>query len=48
MIVWDPVYSLYNADANRSIGVEELMSYGWEEIRDAPDVGGGWKFFVKR
>jgi hypothetical protein len=47
ILVWDPVYSLYNSDARRSIAVEELLASGWvETLQDSPFVPSGWRILV--
>ena len=47
IVVWDPVYSLYNSDARRSIAVEELLASGWvETLQDSPFVPSGWRILV--
>jgi hypothetical protein len=47
ILVWDPVYSLYNSDERRSIPAEELLKSGWvETARGSPFVADGWRVFV--
>jgi len=47
ILVWDPVYSLYNSDARRSIPLQELLESGWAETaQHNPFVASGWHIFV--
>jgi hypothetical protein len=47
IIVWDPVYSLYNSDARRSIPAEELLASGWvETAQHNPFIPSGWRILV--
>lgn len=32
LLIWDPIYGVYNADANRSIQADEIIAAGWREI----------------
>ena len=32
LLVWDPVYGVYNSDAKRSVRVEEILGAGWVEL----------------
>jgi hypothetical protein len=43
ILVWDPVYSLYNSDATRSIPVEELLEAGWVESENVSPHIEGWR-----
>jgi hypothetical protein len=45
IVVSDPIYSMYNADQNRSMSAEELIARGWVELNEFTDVEGGWRFF---
>jgi hypothetical protein len=45
ILVWDPIYSMYNADMRRSVGIDELKQYGWVELENSPEIGGGWRVF---
>ncbi len=51
ILIWDPIYGVFNSDAARSIPVDELRRAGWQPI-DTPwlpsDVVGGWKIFQSR
>jgi hypothetical protein len=45
--VWDPIYAIYNSDANRSISVEELARSGWIDITDrVPPIAPKWRIFL--
>ena len=47
ILVWDPVYSLYNSDERRSIPREELTDAGWLETAEgSPFVPSGWSILV--
>jgi len=47
MLVWDPIYGLYNSDAQRSIPIDEVLAQGWIELTDGvPDLGGGWRVLI--
>jgi hypothetical protein len=48
ILVWDPIYGIYNADAARSITVEELLKAGWKPLRTPwsnQKTAGKWKVF---
>ncbi len=46
LMVWDPIYGVFNSDAARSITLDEIEAAGWavEELPD--DIGGDWRIFV--
>jgi hypothetical protein len=47
ILVWDPVYSLYNSDERRSIPLQELLDAGWRPITSGgPFVAEGWHVLV--
>jgi hypothetical protein len=43
ILIWDPMYGIYNADAERSIPLEEIRRAGWIELN--PFFGPNWKVF---
>lgn len=46
LLVWDPVYSLYNSDERRSIPVQALLDAGWIEMSSGQFVAEGWRILV--
>jgi hypothetical protein len=47
LIVWDPVYAVFNSDARRKVPLEELIDAGWIDVTDrVPDFGKGWRILV--
>ncbi len=47
ILVWDPIYSLYNADTRRSITLDELRAFGW--IDAPPELQApieGWRILL--
>lgn len=46
ILIWDKTYSLYNADARRSIPFEELLTYGWLPAPDVPVPSDDWRVFL--
>lgn len=44
VVLWDPVYSMYNADRARTMSADELISHGWVEVTEL-QIGGGWRVF---
>jgi hypothetical protein len=48
LFVWDPMYSLHNADSQRVLPIDLLQQHGWREI-DPPaslELTTGWRFLV--
>jgi hypothetical protein len=45
VLIWDPVYGIYNADQRRAIPVDELLKAGWEPVTDLPDDIGNFRIF---
>jgi hypothetical protein len=53
LLVWDPVYALFNADNNRVVTIEEIERAGWverpelaEPINEIGDGSNDWRIFV--
>jgi len=46
LMVWDPIYGVFNSDAERSITLEEIQSAGWVPHPIPPEIGGDWRLFV--
>ncbi|HEV2296076.1 MAG TPA: hypothetical protein VGR35_19685 [Tepidisphaeraceae bacterium] len=47
LMVWDPIYGVFNSDASRSITLEEIQAAGWVP-RELPDeIEGDWRIFVR-
>lgn len=47
ILVWDPIYSLYNADSERSIKVGELIEKGWLPAPEGfPAISEGWQILL--
>ena len=52
MLIWDPVYALHNADANRVVTLEEIEAAGWIERPDLAgpindiEWNGEWRVFL--
>lgn len=46
LMVWDPIYGVFNSDAARSITLAEIEAAGWlpEELPD--EIEGNWRIFV--
>lgn len=45
LLIWDPVYGLYNADARMSVTIDQIRQAGWREIPwplDAPPPRRAW------
>jgi hypothetical protein len=45
LLIWDPIYSVYNADPQRVVPLAEIRSAGWIEFQDGPPEIDGWHFF---
>jgi len=46
LLIWDPIYGVFNSDTARSITEKEIRDAGWVEIPDLPDgVTGEWLMF---
>jgi hypothetical protein len=48
IVVWDPIYGVFNSDKSRSISAEELVQAGWKEVQMpwSGDVSAGkWRVF---
>jgi len=49
ILLWDPVYSLYNSDHRRSIPLEELLEAGWVKSTSGEAFAAeGWHVLVSR
>jgi hypothetical protein len=46
LMVWDPIYGVFNSDAARSITLEEIEAAGWVAEQLPEDIGGDWRIFV--
>jgi hypothetical protein len=47
LVIWDPMYSIYNSDAKRSVPVDELRQAGWIDITDnVATIGPGWHVLI--
>ncbi|MGB7159610.1 MAG: hypothetical protein WBD40_16200 [Tepidisphaeraceae bacterium] len=46
LMVWDPIYGVFNSDAARSITLEEIEAAGWVPRALPDDIGGDWRIFV--
>jgi hypothetical protein len=47
IVFWDPIYSIYNSDAKRSIPLEELLVAGWIDVTDPlPKIGKDWHILL--
>ena len=47
LIVWDPVYAMFNSDARRKVPLDDLIAAGWIDVTDrAPSFGKDWKILV--
>ena len=46
LMVWDPIYGVFNSDAERSITLEEIEAAGWVPETLPADIGGDWRIFV--
>jgi hypothetical protein len=48
LLIWDPIYGVYNSDTQRSIKVDELLNDGWKPIAtpwSGPSTAGKWQVF---
>jgi hypothetical protein len=46
ILIWDPVFSVYNADRERSITEAELRAAGWTDAdMNLPTLKGNWHIF---
>jgi len=46
LMVWDPIYGVFNSDAQRSIKLEEIEAAGWVPKEMPPEIEGDWRIFV--
>jgi hypothetical protein len=47
IVIYDPMYSVSNSDANRSISIDELRSAGWIDVTAlVPSMGKRWHVLV--
>jgi hypothetical protein len=47
LLVFDPVYALFNADEKRKVTLENLIAAGWIDLTDnLPSLGDGWHVLV--
>jgi hypothetical protein len=46
LMVWDPIYGVFNSDAQRSITLEEIERAGWVPEELPEEIGGDWRIFV--
>jgi hypothetical protein len=46
LMVWDPIYGVFNSDAQRSIKLEDIEAAGWVPKELPPEIGGEWRIFV--
>ena len=46
LMVWDPIYGVFNSDAQRSIKLEEIEAAGWLPKEMPPEIEGDWRIFV--
>lgn len=47
LVLWHPMYSIYNSDANRAVPLEELLVAGWIDVTSsAPTMGPGWHILL--
>jgi hypothetical protein len=46
LMVWDPIYGVFNSDAARSITLEEIEAAGWVPEALPEDIAGDWRIFI--
>lgn len=47
IIVWDPIYALFNSDARRKVPLDDLRQAGWVDVSDRlPNFGEGWHILL--
>ncbi len=46
LMVWDPIYGVFNSDAARSITLEEIEAAGWAPEEMPDEIEGDWRLFV--
>jgi hypothetical protein len=48
IVVWDPIYGVFNSDKSRSISADELVRAGWKEVQmpwSGDASAGKWRVF---
>ena len=48
LLIWDPIYGVFNSDERRSISAEELLKAGWKPLPmvwSGDQTAGKWKVF---
>jgi hypothetical protein len=48
IVVWDPIYGVFNSDKSRSISADELVHSGWKELEmpwSGDATAGKWRVF---
>jgi hypothetical protein len=47
VVIWDPMYSIYNSDAKRAIPLDELLRDGWIDVSTRmPTIGPDWHILL--
>jgi hypothetical protein len=47
ILIFDPIYALFNADEKRKVTLENLGAAGWIDVTDnVPALGTGWRVLV--
>ncbi len=46
LMVWDPIYGVFNSDAARSITLEEIEAAGWIPAPVPSEIAGDWRIFL--
>jgi hypothetical protein len=49
ILIWDPIYGIYNSESDRSIPLSEILAAGWIPIPGPENVGDSWaewRFFL--
>jgi hypothetical protein len=49
LLIWDPIYSVYNSDSARSVTLAEVQAHGWQPLAtpwDGAGSAGKWQAFV--
>lgn len=45
LLIWDPVYGVFNADRNRSVPKDEIERAGWVPLQNGPQDSDGFQIY---
>lgn len=47
IVIWDPVYAVYNSDDRRKVPLEDLIRDGWVDVTEhVPSITNGWRVLL--